>query len=92
MENRQQKTGKEKQENGIIGRLGENLRSLDSGSAPWMVLGFCLPMVGVVLYLAWKGTKEAEAKAAGTGAAISIGISLALYGMMTAAAMLRIIF
>lgn len=92
MENRQRTQKEEKKESGIIGRLGENLKSLDGGTAPWMVLGFCLPMAGFVLYLAWKGTKEAEAKAAGTGAALSIGISVALYGMMMAATVLRIIF
>ena len=92
MDKRQQTNQEGKREKNIITKLGENLKALDSSTAPWMVLGFCLPMVGFILYLAWKETKEAEAKALGTGAALSIGITAAMYGMMMATAMIRIIF
>ena len=91
MENRQQTPKGDNKEN-IFATIGENIKSMDSRTAPWMFLGFCLPVAGLVLYLAWKDTREADAKAAGTGAALSIGITVALYGMMMAVTMLRIFF
>ena len=75
---------------GMIESFKTNLKSIDSGTAPWMILGFCLPMIGLVLYLVWKDTREADSKAAGTGALLSVCISAAFYVLMMAGTMVHI--
>jgi len=52
---------------------------VDNGSAGWGLLGFCVPLVGLILYLVWKDTQPLNAKSAGTGALISVIISIFLY-------------
>lgn len=42
----------------------------DSGSFGWGVLGFFLPLVGLILFLVWKNTKPLSASKAGWGALI----------------------
>lgn len=44
----------------------------DNGGFGWGLLGFCIPIVGIILYFTWKSTKPNNAKAAGTGALIAI--------------------
>ncbi len=44
--------------------------SSDSGSFGWTVLGCCIPIVGLVLWLVWKNDKPETAKAAGMGVVI----------------------
>lgn len=51
----------------------------DSGSFGWGVLGFCLPIVGIILYFVWKENKPLSAKMAIRGALISVAISAATY-------------
>lgn len=48
----------------------------DTGSFGWGVLGFCIPLVGLILFLVWKDSKPKTAKKAIIGAAISVGISI----------------
>lgn len=50
----------------------------DSGSFGWGLLGFCIPIVGLILFLVWKGDKPKTAKMAGMGALISV-IVMALF-------------
>ena len=50
----------------------------DSGNIGWGVLGFCFPLVGLILFLVWKNNKPKTAKKAIIGAAISVGISIVL--------------
>lgn len=45
----------------------------------WGVLGFCIPLVGLILFLVWKDTKPNSSKAAGIGALISVIISVVYY-------------
>lgn len=40
----------------------------DTGNWGWAVLGFCIPIAGLVLYLVWKDSKPLSAKRAGIGA------------------------
>ena len=40
----------------------------DSGSIGWGLLGFCVPIVGLVLFLVWRNEKPRTAKVAGVGA------------------------
>lgn len=44
----------------------------DSGSFGWAVLGFFIPLVGLILYLVWKDEKPKSAKRAGKGALVSV--------------------
>lgn len=51
---------------------------VDNGGFGWGLLGCCVPIAGLILFLLWKDTKPKTAKAAGIGALIS-AICLALY-------------
>ncbi len=44
---------------------------VDTGGFGWGLLGFCIPLVGLILYLIWKDEKPKTAKIAGKGALIS---------------------
>ena len=44
---------------------------VDKGGFGWGVLGCCIPIVGLILFLVWKDTKPKTAKAAGIGALVS---------------------
>lgn len=61
--------------------------SYDSGSAGWGLLGFCMPVVGIILYLVWQNDKPLNAKAALNGALISIVIGF-IFGLFSACAQL----
>lgn len=50
----------------------------DSGSAGWGVLGFFFPVIGLILFLVWKGTKPLCAKNAGIGALIGVIVGFVL--------------
>lgn len=50
----------------------------DSGSAGWLVLGFFVPLVGLILFLLWKDERPLSSKAAGKGALISVIVSGAI--------------
>ena len=51
----------------------------DSSSFGWALLGFCVPVAGRILYLVWKGNTPLKAKSAGTGALVSVILSVILY-------------
>lgn len=44
--------------------------SEDKGGFGWSVLGFFVPIAGLILYLVWKNEKPKTAKSAGKGALI----------------------
>lgn len=48
----------------------------DSGSIGWAILGFIIPIVGIILFFVWRTTKPKSANMAITGAAISIVLAL----------------
>lgn len=50
----------------------------DSGSIGWGILGFLIPIVGLILFLVWKNTKPNSAKVAGIGAIIGAVVGLVL--------------
>ena len=56
----------------------------DNGGVGGGVLGCCIPIVGLVLFLVWKDTKPKTAKAAGIGALVSVGIGILYYILMFA--------
>lgn len=51
----------------------------DNGGFGWGVLGCCIPLAGLILYLVWKDTKPKSAKSAGIGALISVACIILLY-------------
>lgn len=60
----------------------KNKISDDQGDFGWGVLGFCVPLVGLILYIVWKDDKPMTSKIAGKGALISViigGILSILY-------------
>ncbi len=57
---------------------------VDNGGFGWGILGCCLPVVGLVLYLVWKDSKPKTAKAAGVGALICVSVSLLYYILIVA--------
>ena len=61
---------------------GTNPAVVDNGGFGWGMLGFCIPIVGLILYLVWKDTKPRTAKVAGKGALISVIIGVVWYLLM----------
>lgn len=51
----------------------------DSSSFGYGLLGFCIPIVGLILYLVWKNDTPLKAKSAGKGALISVICSFVIY-------------
>ena len=53
-------------------RVDPSTYNYDSGSFGWAVLGFFIPLVGLILYLVWKDERPKSAKRAGKGALVSV--------------------
>ena len=51
----------------------------DTGSFGWAVLGFFIPVVGLILWLVWKDTQPKNAHRAGKGALVSVIVVVAIY-------------
>lgn len=51
----------------------------DASSFGWAFLGFCIPIVGLILYLVWKDNTPLKAKSAGKGALVSVILSVVVY-------------
>ena len=52
---------------------------VDNGGFLWGLLGCCIPIVGLILFLVWKDTKPRTAKAAGIGALVCVIAYVLLY-------------
>jgi hypothetical protein len=50
----------------------------DNDSMWWCVLGCCLPIVGLVLYIVWRDVKPKSGKKAGIGALIGFILAVVL--------------
>ena len=62
--------------------VAQTPQEVDNGGFGWGFLGCCVPIVGLILFLVWKGTKPKTAKAAGLGALISVILSVVLFALM----------
>ncbi len=51
----------------------------DTGGFGWSVLGFFIPLAGLILYLVWKTEKPKSSRAAGMGALVSMIAGISLY-------------
>ena len=49
---------------------------VDSGSIGWAILGFIIPIVGIILFFVWKDTKPQSGKMALIGALVSIVLGI----------------
>lgn len=58
---------------------------VDNGGFGWGLLGCCVPLVGLILFLVWKDSKPKTAKAAGIGALVSVIIAVVYYIVIIAA-------
>lgn len=54
----------------------------DTGNVLWGLLGCCIPIVGLILFLVWKDQKPKTAKVAGIGALVSVALSVICYVLM----------
>ena len=61
------------------GRQTTNYAANDTGGFGWGLLGFCVPLAGLILYLVWMNERPRTAKAAGMGALISVIFSVLYY-------------
>ena len=57
---------------------------VDNGGFLWGLLGCCIPIVGLILYLVWKDMKPNTARAVGIGALVSVGIAVLNYVLIFA--------
>lgn len=55
---------------------------VDNGGFLWGLLGCCIPVVGLILFLVWKDTKPKSSKAAGIGALVSVILAVVFYIVM----------
>ena len=89
------KCGKEINEEAVVcvhcGCAVENKKvstvAADAPNTGWAVLGFFIPLVGLILYLVNKDTYPLKAKSAGKGALIGFGLIaaiVALFGILLA--------
>ena len=51
---------------------GAGMSTSDNGGFLWGLLGCCIPLVGLILFLVWKDTKPKTSKAAGIGARVGV--------------------
>ena len=51
----------------------------DTGSFGWAVLGFFIPLVGLILWMIWKNDRPGDAGMAGKGALVSVIINVVLF-------------
>lgn len=55
-------------------------QATDNGGFLWGLLGCCIPIVGLVLFLVWKdNTKPKTSKAAGIGALVGVILMILYY-------------
>ena len=57
----------------------------DNGGFLWGLLGCCIPLAGLILFLVWKDTKPRTARAAGIGALVCVIAYVLLYVIAAAA-------
>lgn len=57
----------------------KNQSVTDNGGFGWGLLGCCVPVAGLILWLMWKNEKPKTAKAAGIGALVSVIATVVFY-------------
>jgi heme/copper-type cytochrome/quinol oxidase subunit 2 len=67
----------------IVGGQNKVASSSDTGGLMWTVLGFFLPLIGLILYFVWKTEQPKNAASAGKGALIGVVVSVFSYIIFT---------
>ncbi len=68
---------------GMIQNTNEVIKTEEEGSKiGFGILGFFIPVAGLILYILWKKEKPQTAKAAGKGALISVIMGVVFYVVM----------
>ncbi len=62
--------------------MDNNTNTNDKGGFLWGLLGCCIPLVGLILFLVWKDNKPKTAKAAGIGAIVGVVLCVVYYIVM----------
>ena len=70
----------------VAGTCTANAPAEDAPNIGWAILGFLIPIVGLILYLVNKDTYPKKAKSAGKGALIGFCLSV-VFGIIYGAAM-----
>ncbi len=52
---------------------------VDNGGIGYGLLGFCIPIVGLILFFVWKNEKPNTAKALITGFAVNVALGIIFY-------------
>lgn len=60
----------------------------DSGSLWWLILGFIIPIIGLILYIVWMNEKPKNAKMAGVGALISVVLGVLSFAYLLSIAVI----
>lgn len=63
-------------------KMDNNMQTEDNGGFLWGLLGCCIPIVGLILFLVWKDSKPKTAKAAGIGALVCVIAYVVFYILM----------
>ena len=63
---------------GVIQKEELVQNTVDNGGFLWGLLGCCIPIVGLILFLVWRDTKPKTSRAAGIGALVG-AICVAIY-------------
>ncbi len=58
-----------------------NSPAVDNGGFLWGLLGCCVPIVGLILFIMWKDQKPKTAKAAGVGALVCV-VANVVFGLL----------
>lgn len=61
--------------------IGTNTSTADSGSFGWAVLGFFVPLVGLILYFVWKTERPSNAVRCRNGAIVGIAANI-IFGLV----------
>lgn len=56
--------------------------SQSSGNIGWVILGFFIPIVALILYFVWKDTEPQKALAVGKGGLMSVSLSYPIVGLI----------
>ena len=51
----------------------------DSGSIGWAILGFLVPIVGLILWIVWMNDRPKSSKMAGLGALVSVILNILVF-------------
>lgn len=64
---------------GVIVSDQEVVSDVDTGNFGWAVLGFFVPLVGLILFLVWRNDKPLSSKRAGLGALVSVIVNFIVF-------------